>query len=161
MIDYKLLKEIEDYAKMHMKSSKVEYAGRGQETEKVFHDCFNGKIAEYNLYFYLRKQNYVLKEPSLDILKSDEKSFDADLIVEDKHKLHVKSMSLDSIKKYGRSILFQKADPIVHSPSANNWIVAMEQIDLINYKVFKWLNPFEVEYGNPNNPLRTKCAIYL
>lgn len=85
MIDFDLLIRISNYAKAHLESSRSTYSSRNQNTDKVFHDILNGKIAEFNLYFSLISQGYQLEKPDIQIYDGSNKSYDADLIITAKH----------------------------------------------------------------------------
>lgn len=164
MIGFDLLCEISEYAKQHSNSSKSFYKTRNQMNggNKIFYDCLNGKIAEFNLYFYLKDKGYTLKEPDLKIYDGKEKNYSSDLYVENKDiYLHVKSISIKAIELYGKSIVMQKNDPIVKNPKDNHYIVPMVQVDFLNYEVNSWINSCDANYQPTITYKPSKCAIYL
>jgi hypothetical protein len=166
LIDFDLLCKIAEYAKGHCETSYLLYQGRGAKKDKIFINCLNGKIAEYCLYFYLKKQNYQLKPPDINIHTN--KSYDSDLIATGKNNvilenpinLHVKSMSLEAISRTGRSVVFQKNDPIIIKPNKNDFIVLMEQVSFLEYKIHRMINSTDAEYLPTMNNAPSKCAIY-
>ena len=169
MITDDLLLEINKYARKHAESSKGIYHSRNHRIEKIYYQIRSGKIAEYNLYFYLLARGNQLEQPDLEIYEDHKKSFSADLVVTSRHgeifeqpqHIHVKSISLETKKLYGRSVVFQKSDPLVFSPKDHDWIVPMEQICDMTYKPVRFLHAPKVEFDETANFMPTKCAIYL
>ena len=163
MIDFDLLCEITEYARKHQESSIRNYNKRNQfNSDKIFHDCLNGKIAEFCLYFDLVSKGYKLDKPDLTIYSSKDKSYDSDLYLPEKDiRIHIKSISIKSSKLYGDSVVFQRNDPLVKSPKKQDYIAIMKQVDFLNYYTLKWLNSCEAQYEDTRTYLPTKCAIYL
>ena len=55
---------------------------------------------------------YDMVQPDTQIYEKKRKSYNADLVDKEGRKFHVKSQTIDSIRKYGASWLFQKTDPL-------------------------------------------------
>ena len=107
------------------------YRKRNQfDRRKIESDIYNGKKAEFMVYNYLRKKKYGCSLVDLNIYKSDDKSFDADLKSEGKN-LHIKSHVVNNL--YPVSWLFQKRDPLVVSPSSEDFMVFCVLSDDENY----------------------------
>jgi len=150
MIDYDLFKNIEQYAEQHFKSS-IEHYKKGytyiKNERKIFDFILNGKIAEYNLYFHLKNENFILNEPDLKIYTTG-KSFDSDLIIlgkenelfqeNEKIHIHVKGITKKTYENFGSSFLLQKNDPIVidqkNEKYKNHYFAALHQTD--NFLVY-------------------------
>lgn len=169
-ISYSLFKNIETYARLHAESSASHYQSRNQNTEKLFENCFRGKVAEWCNYHSLIDAGYIIeKPPCMIIFEQSEKSYDADLVILGKGKeifdhkryVHIKAVSLDSFKKFGASFLVENLDKLVHSPGKHHFISVMLQQDLINYKFYKWLDATQVRWGKPIlKHLNSKSAWY-
>jgi hypothetical protein len=156
MIDYDLLKNIEQYAKNHLESSRNFLVKKRNASEKnILDNILSGKIAEYNLYFHLLERNYILNEPDLKIYNKG-KSYDSDLIILGKNNkfyetpsnLHIKAISAFSLKQYGNSFLVQKNNPHVinHKKLKNDWYVTLQQKSFLVYDNVKFLNLPNAEY---------------
>jgi hypothetical protein len=101
-----------------------EYKKRNQsDIDKIKNDIQIGKMAEFAVYYILLnagKNNITL--PDLNIYNKSKKSFDADLINENK-KIHIKSQTKESADAFGESWLFQKVDPIVINASDDDHFI--------------------------------------
>ena len=147
MINFDTLCEISEYARKHLSSSKQLYTQRSvtNNTQKLLQDILKGKIAEFNLYYYLISKGYELKPPCLEVYEN--KSYDSDLYIPSKNQyIHVKSVSIDSYKRFGLSVTFQKNDPLVKFPQANHWICIMKEVNFLEYIPAKWVNSLDADY---------------
>jgi len=170
MIDYDLFKNIENYANRHLESSKELYTLRNQSTDKLHMNILNGKIAEYCCYYSMQSAGYILEnKPDLEIYSANNKTHDADLIctgkndklyAQPKH-IHIKSVSLDTYKKYGASFLVEKSNKLIKYPDENHYYSVMLQESLLVYKFHAWLPTLSVRYDNPVNNLPSKLAVYI
>ena len=113
------LARIEDFAIKQLESGSGKlYSSRGEKVAtKAFFDIVNGKCGEFAAYNALCAVFPQVSEPSLEIFEKRRKSYDADLVVRDKDgtvlmNVHVKTQTADSIKRYGKSWLFQKTDKL-------------------------------------------------
>lgn len=93
-----------------------EYASRKQfDKQKIISDILIGKLAEWGVYFIYLEDNRRLDPPDMKVYTADKKSYDADLRYGN-YKLHIKSQTVESVRRYGHSWLFQTKDPLfVHS----------------------------------------------
>lgn len=108
-------------------TNKDMYSSRNQNNEdKVKSDIYFGKMAEFAVYNYLLSINRKCSTPDIMIYQAKQKSYDADLIVNDSVPLHVKSCI--NSPTYGNSWVFQPNDSLVNSPNENETIalVVME-----------------------------------
>jgi hypothetical protein len=161
VIDFDLLNEISEYAKAHVESSKKHYADRNQSHNYIFHQVLNGKIAEFSLYYYLKEKNYKLAPPDLKHYAENKKSHSADLVVNNKTHLHVKSITQDSLEKYGISFLVEKNDPETINPSDDNFYVIMKQVSFLVYEPHSFVASKSISWKAPiNRKLVTKLAYY-
>ncbi len=141
------------------------YKSRGEAVQqKVIDDIVSGKMGEYCAYMTISKYfPDVVTEPDLEIYKGRRKSFGADLSVGDIG-VHVKTQSFGSIKRYGKSWLFQKSDKLVSSPSEKD-IIAFVSVGEDGEAVFDFacraVDLVSV-YGTPKVPsyANTKKALY-
>ena len=119
------------FAEQRIGSSKGLYSYRGEsKTEKMIEDIIVGTVGEFAAAKYLRSKGLSCTRPDLKIYEAKRKSFDADLFANEsvdielninkEFKIHVKSQSVKSSKRYGNSWLLQKSDKIVKSPSKND-----------------------------------------
>ena len=166
-MDYETFKKIEVYAKEHTESSIGYYKKRNSNTQNIFMNCLDGKIAEFNCYYELLSQGYILDLPDLEI--HSDKNYNSDLVVYGKHDkifdevkyIHVKSVSTKTFAKIGISFLMEKNDPIVINPKENHFICVMIQKNLVEYFLHTWLKTTEINYNTPHNKrLTTKVAWY-
>lgn len=161
MIDFELLLKISEYAKKHLESSINCYQERNQKHNKIFHQILNGKIAEYCAYFYLKNKKYNCTKPDLEIYDVKNKSHDADILVNQKTKIHVKSITIESYKKYGISFLVEKNDPQVITPTENNFYMIMLQKTFLDYHCHSFIASKDIDWKSPrSSKLFTKLAYY-
>ena len=161
VIDFDLLNEISEYTRTHVESSKEFYAGRNQSHDYIFNQILNGKIAEFSAYYFLKEKGYKLNPPDLKHYENFEKSHSADLIVNNKTHIHVKSITKDSLEKYGVSFLVEKNDPQVKHPTENNFYMILIQDNFLHYKLHSFVASKNIKWENPiNRNLKTKLAYY-
>ena len=170
MISYDLFINIQKYALAHAESSASHYQSRNQNTDMIFTNCFNGKVAEWSNYYSLLDAGYIVeKPPCMLIFSQANKSHDADLIILGKDKLvyddpkhiHIKSVTLETFNKWGASFLIEKNNKLVNNPDANHYYSVMLQQQLTHYVFHKWICTLDVKYGAPKMNLPTKLAVYL
>ena len=96
-------------------SSLDAYAKRGQsDKETIRGQIYTGKLGEYVSYLYL-KEKYNVTEPDCNIYSKFEKSYAADLLINNK-KLHIKSQDINQANKFGMSWIFQfKENSKIHT----------------------------------------------
>ena len=124
-----LLGKVQEFAHKRINGSKALYEYRGESNiSKMEEDIIIGTLGEYAVYQLLREQGLKCTKPDLKIYEKRKKSFDQDLIA-DRFKVHVKSQSLKSEKRYGRSFLFQRSDKLITKPDTNDFL-AITNVDL-------------------------------
>jgi hypothetical protein len=102
------------------------YRKRNQiNPQKIELDIYNGKIAEYAVYEYLRLSSIDCTEPDTKIYLGRSKNFNADLCTHS-FDIHVKSQSEESARLYGKSALFQKTDKLITAPSQRDLLCFVE-----------------------------------
>lgn len=103
------------------KTNKDMYAFRNQNNEsKVKSDIYLGKLAEFAVFNYLYLKGKNVSAPDIMIYEADRKSYDADLFIDDKFPIHVKSCV--QLQGWGNSWVFQPNDPLVLSPKEDETI---------------------------------------
>lgn len=134
-----LMLKIRKFAHQRVNGSKDCYAYRGEaNVSKIEEDIIIGAMGEYAVHNMI-KGNGGLKcsKPDLKIYEKRRKSFDADLTAFNKvetFKIHVKSQSLKSEKRYGQSYLFQRSDKLISSPKVED-VMAFCTVDVKNETV--------------------------
>ena len=108
-ITKKDLQKANDFAEARYEKSKVHYMRRKQfNTSKVKHDIMVGALGEIGAYKMLKREYDIeVSKPDLNVYEASKKSFDADLQDKKGRKYHVKSQSLTSSERYGRSYILQ------------------------------------------------------
>jgi hypothetical protein len=86
-------------------------------------DLICGAMGELAVYKLCKKHGKEVSKPDFEIYDTKSKSFDADLRLDKKKRLHVKSQSLESVKRYGKSWLMQRHDPIFKGTGYNHYMV--------------------------------------
>lgn len=125
-----ILNRVRQFAQDRMSGSSRLYSYRGEKNmSKMEEDIIIGTLGEYAVYNYLKSKGYKCSRPDLKIYEKKRKSFDADLKVSSmgfkpyvRH-VHVKSQSLNSVKRYGQSWLFQKSDSLVANPEKSDIMI--------------------------------------
>jgi hypothetical protein len=141
-----------------------EYSKRNQfNKEKIKHDIFIGKLAEWGVYFlYLERNRKNIDPPDMMIYGKSKKSFDTDLSW-GLFKLHIKAQDLDSANRYGDSWLFQIKDPLFDYANEYDIIIACSVGN--NYEVsIKLEKPFKnLIFSKPKlaKLVDNKKALYL
>lgn len=111
------------------------YAKRNQnDVSKIKHDIYYGKLAEFAVYQYLSITSDVTK-PDTQVYNKYKKSFDADLIIDYRFNLHVKSQHICFVDKFGLSWNFQKEDLLITKPSDNDYVCLCSIVDLSNVRI--------------------------
>lgn len=122
IVDNEYIKICNDFVEKSHQTNITHYAKRKQnDTNKIKHDIYCGKLAEFAVYQYLSKSSDLTK-PDVQVYESYHKSFDADLIIDYRHNLHVKSQHIHSASSFGMSWNFQKEDLLTVSPTDNDFI---------------------------------------
>ena len=116
-------------------SNKSTYDKRKQTNElKVKADIYIGKMAEYAVYNFLVERDRTVTQPDIMIYSVKKKSFDADLFVDEKTPIHVKSCM--SIRDVENSWVFQPTDKLVCLPSADDIIALVVISDLKEFSAY-------------------------
>jgi hypothetical protein len=156
------------FVEARIDGSKALYAYRGESNvSKMKEDLLVGVLGEFGAYYFFTDMGFTLDKPDLKLYKTRDKSFSSDLVVSD-HNIHVKSQSLESIKRYGRSWLFQRNDFVFKNPSRKERII-LTSVDLANRNVtvLAMVCPVAIKgcngWGECKVPLfrNTKVALYL
>lgn len=89
---------------------------------------FNGKLFEFAVYNLLKKQEYIVSEPSTKILKLHEKSFKQDLtalcpITKNVTKYIIKSQTVESMRSHSLSWMFSINDPTLKNLTNDDILV--------------------------------------
>lgn len=153
-----------DFADAQISTSQDLYAYRGEsKVDKMVEDITVGKMGELASMMYLKDLGYDCSKPDFEIYETKRKSFDADLTCED-YKIHVKSQSMASVKRYGPSWLFQKRDSLVSDPEANEYML-FAAVDGSIVHILACLKAVDIVelYDEPRVPRyrTTKKALYL
>ena len=114
-----------EFTKLRTKDSEV-YKKRGGYKEL---DILCGALGEMAVYTLLRTQDIPVNKPDLTIHEATDKSFKADLFDGTNH-YHVKSQTIESVKKYGTSWLLQRTDPLLNKDLENHYLV----LTVVDYK---------------------------
>ena len=163
MIDFDLLVNISEYARLHATKSYEKYLARNQNNvsyDRIYHDILDGKIAEFNAYYYLLNNNKYPDIPDLEV--SNSHGFDTDIYVKesDTH-LHIKSYSPNKHIGIKPSVTFQIHDPAYHSPKSNHFIVPMIKENFTTYKVWGFIPTIMAQFKELKYPKANKKAVYL
>lgn len=155
------------FASSQISSSKNCYSYRGESrSSKILKDINIGKLGEIAAYRYLVQRGFLIPPPDFNIYERSKKSFDADLTSMCGNHFHVKSQGEQSIKRYGKSWLFQKNDKITRAPTPKDWLVFTSISDKVAevLAVFpvRWLVERDL-FGQPRVPRyrHSKLAVYL
>lgn len=141
------------------------YNRRNQKNRnKIMNDIYFGKLAEYGVYKYLRMLKHHCTEPDTEIYKARKKSYDADLKVDHKFDIHVKTQTLVQAEKYGVSWMFQKRDPLIKEPKDNDFIfLTLLDTRSGSFNLLGVANALHIQdlYGDPKIEwLNTKKTLY-
>lgn len=107
-ISKEVVDECYDFAEKQYITSFEKYKEREQyDKDKIILDIANGKIGEFGAYEYLCNKGYQCSKPDLNIYKSNEKKFDADLNCAGVG-VCVKSQSKEQADRFGLSWTIQR-----------------------------------------------------
>lgn len=129
------------FAEEVFSTNQKQYAKRNQKNQNIIkHQILIGKLGEIATWKIFKKNPKIKKldYPDFSILPYYKKSFDADLLVNDTKKIHVKSQDAESARRYGVSWTFQwngegtgHTDPILrHTQGNKDEYVAFVGVDL-------------------------------
>lgn len=143
--------EILQFSKDVIKTNLEKYKKRNQfNPVKIFNDIVTGKVAEYAVYNYFKIKNRECSKPDIKIYEAAKKSFDADLLVEEKIKIHIKSQTIEQANKYSLSWTFQAEDSLVKTPTTDDYIVLCRVDDLkVDILSIKSASYFIGKYKDP------------
>lgn len=163
-IDKRLLKKCKDFAAKRVGGSYDIYAFRGESrADKLFEDILIGALGEWGVKKYVESLGHVCNDPDMKIYNKRNKSFDADLKVDEVF-VHVKSQGMRSVKRYGNSWLMQASDKLVSSPE-NDHLFAFTNVNLEDntVKILGFCWAVDMVYGECKvwSYRTTKVAIYL
>lgn len=108
-----IIRICQNFSDLVVNTNVDEYAKRNQlNIEKIKQDIMIGKLAEWGVYFiYLDRGRKTISLPDMSVYSRRNKSFDPDLNW-GLYKLHIKSQTSLSAKRYGDSWVFQSKDPL-------------------------------------------------
>ena len=160
---YKL--QIIDFAEKCYRTNKAEYKKRGQEdAQKIKQDIYYGKLAEWGVWLNYTDINQDCTKPDLAIYKGRNKSYGADMILNNAHNLHVKSQLLKQAERFGLSWMFQKNDPLVKNPLLSDYVVLCLTLNTNKVRVFEPIKAIDLlnKYKKPKKKelQSTKLALY-
>lgn len=132
-------------------------------------DLLCGALGEIAAYKYLTKIcNKDVSKPDFTVHETRSKSFNADLNGKDGTLYHVKSQTIESVSRVGRSYLFQKRDPLFTRPSEKDYILLVTvNIDNLTAEILGCMRAIDlIECGGISEPIaphlrENKCAIYV
>ena len=134
-ITKKDVQKAKDFAKKRLEKSRAHYMKRKQfNSEKLREDITIGALGEIAAYRMLKKQYGIkVSKPDFNVYEAPKKTFDADLMDKQGHMFHIKSQSIDSSKKYGRSYILQyggngrgHTDKLFRNTSSNDYLIPTE-----------------------------------
>jgi hypothetical protein len=151
----------DEFAEKVFPTNQDHYKDRNNTTENLKNILSSSKACEYIVYQHLRACNKKCTLPDIKIYKPHEKNYDADLYCYDTNiHIHVKSVSIESAKKYGHSWIVQKNDPIVNNPQNNHWYCFVEFTNMKKIRIIGWLNCTKAIYKPTKLNHSSKLAIY-
>lgn len=95
----------------------------------------------------------------MSIYDSKNKSYDADLICGNNN-IHVKSVSQDSVDRYGLSWVIQAKDPVVTRPGINDFFALVVFQNYESVKFIGWLPANKAVFESTALGHSSKLAIY-
>ena len=119
------MKQIKEFADGRL-SSASHYNSRGGFK---YGDLINGAMGELAVYKLCKKSGKEITKPDFTIYDTKQKSFDADLRLGERKRLHVKSQGLESVKRYGKSWLLQRHDPLFKDSTGYNHFLVTCVVD--------------------------------
>ncbi len=148
------------FAKHSVSTSLSEYKKRNQfNKDKIIDDIYNGKKAEFMVYNFLIAKQRKLSSPDLNIYERYDKSYDADLYLEDADAhIHVKSHKVNG--NFPVSWVFQKKDPLLLEARDNDYLALVVMDKGASYMYLK--NIKDVVFRDPakESLRKTKSCIY-
>jgi hypothetical protein len=99
-------------------------------------DILVGALGEIAVSKYLQALGFAVNDPDFAIYEKGKKSFDCDL-TDGNRLFHVKCQSRWSAKKYGKSWLLQRRDPLVNKPTSKDYVIPCV-VDLDTNSVNIW-----------------------
>lgn len=133
------------------------YQFRGEaRRQKIFADIFYGVLAEHAV------GSLLLDNPDLNLYEVEKKSFSSDLKYKNLN-VHVKSQGQESANAYGISFVFQRQDPLLVSPKAEDVIAMCVVLDNLDVKVLGFLEAKKAQFDELkiSRYRGTKKAIYF
>ena len=154
------LKKCEKFADDQLKGSAKLYAYRGESSKlKMREDIIIGKLAEVGACKFFKS-----RKPDFTIYERSKKSYSADLKLGNM-RIHVKSQSKLSVKKYGHSWLFQRSDQIVRNATPYDIIILTSvSVRKLEVHILKLIRARDInKWGECKVPQyrHTKVALYL
>ena len=154
------LNKCEKFADDQLKGSAKLYAYRGESSKlKMREDIIIGKLAEVGACKFFKS-----RKPDFTIYERSKKSYSADLKLGNM-RIHVKSQSKLSVKKYGHSWLFQRSDQIVRNATPFDFLVLTSvDLDKLEVTILKIIRAREInKWGECRVPRyrHSKVALYL
>ena len=146
------------FSKYSVITSLSEYKKRNQfNKDKIINDIYNGKKAEFLVYNFLISKQKKLISPDLNIYGKYDKSYDADLYLENVN-IHVKSHKVNG--NFPVSWVFQKKDPLLLEVKNSDYLALVVMNEDINYMYLK--NIKDVVFNEPvkESLRKTKSCIY-
>jgi len=126
-------KKASEFADLRVEGSSGFYKSRGGgKVDKLKSDIRHGLLGEICVSKYFRSVGLSCTRPDTSIYSSKNKSYDPDLIVNNKARIHCKTQSKDSQQKYGVSYLCQKSDPVFKNPSCYDFMVTSVVDETLN-----------------------------
>ena len=139
-------------------SSLSEYEKRSQfNKEKIINDIYNGKKAEFLVYNFLMSRQKKLSSPDLNVYEKYNKSYDADLILENAS-VHVKSHNVNG--SFPVSWVFQKKDPLLSELKDNDFLALVVLNKHINYMYLKRISQVDFKQPLKESLRKTKLCVY-
>jgi hypothetical protein len=157
MITEYLTKLCWDFAHEQYATSKKCYVTRNQPEKTGVENIFQGKICEWYVYQHLKALGYTCTRPDMEIYVPGEKSYDADLIANNKNHIHVKSCKET---RWGLSWVMEINEPIVAQPQAYDYLSLCVYYSPSDIRLIKWLNAKSAIYKQTRLFKPSKCAIY-
>ena len=146
------------FSKHSVSSSLSEYEKRNQfNEEKIINDIYNGKKAEFLVYNFLMYRQKKLNSPDLNIYKKHNKSYDADLILENAN-VHVKSHNVNG--SFPVSWVFQKKDPLLSGLKDDDFLALVVLNKHINYMYLKKISQVDFKQPLKESLRKTKVCVY-
>lgn len=158
-ISYELLADCFEFSHKVIPTNKSLYSKRNQNSDNLFHLITRSKLCEWYVYYIIKSSGRQCTKPDMQIYQDYKKSYDADL-VSGSNNIHVKSVSQESVNRYGLSWVMQCNDPVVNNPQENDFFALVVFQDYENVKFIGWLPAKRAIYQNTALNHSSKLAIY-